>query len=416
MKPYLLAPLLCLITPLASAQPANDAAPWLTWQPLEITLPQPNAFDTYLKAFDLKLKIDHQQGLGELPPPQPADAPPDRWHVGPPDLPVPERVALYADVLTLIRQALAQECRVPPPQDPNEAMPYFQDFRTLLRLLAMEAEAKRLENDFAAAAQSALDALRVAQDAKTQRTLLAGMVGIACEAMAFASLDETIPGLSSAEIRAVLAQLFEIEAARVPIEDAFVGEETVSRAQFRRIAIDPDHRVHLEDQLLEHPEFRQDVEKGLALRGIEGWDDIGNTYAAFRQYAALPRSQRPAQPPAAATFLMQIVVPSITRTVFQSDRALNNFRLHQAQLAARAYLLDNQQLPQSLEALVPDYLPAVPADTFGDGPLRSVLAENGLTIHSVGPDGVDNGGKPHEGKFPQENSKGDIIVTISAKQ
>ena len=57
----------------------------------------------------------------------------------------------------------------------------------------------------------------------------------------------------------------------------------------------------------------------------------------------------------------------------------------------RARLAQNDVLPSSLDALVPQYLSAIPQDPF-DGPLRFKKLPGGYVIYSVGADAVDDGG------------------------
>jgi len=52
------------------------------------------------------------------------------------------------------------------------------------------------------------------------------------------------------------------------------------------------------------------------------------------------------------------------------QRSSAMLRLLATDLAVRAYFMDRGHLPETLEALVPEYLPAVPLDPFGEGPLR----------------------------------------------
>ena len=78
-----------------------------------------------------------------------------------------------------------------------------------------------------------------------------------------------------------------------------------------------------------------------------------------------------------------------------------------------------------LAELVPGYLSTVPADPFGGGePLRYKRVENSYLLWSIGPDGVDDGGKPVTGpvraaRFPADkprlpflsaDSKGDYVA------
>ena len=65
-------------------------------------------------------------------------------------------------------------------------------------------------------------------------------------------------------------------------------------------------------------------------------------------------------------------------------------------VAAHRYRLDKGGVfPDNLQALVPDYLAAVPKDPFGEGPLGFNAAQQ--TFHSVGESGAFNGVIPKEG-------------------
>ena len=63
-------------------------------------------------------------------------------------------------------------------------------------------------------------------------------------------------------------------------------------------------------------------------------------------------------------------------------------------LALRAYHIDHGRLPQHLDALVPDYLDAVPRDPWDGKPLRYSAARR--QIWAVGDDLVDDGGSEEE--------------------
>ncbi len=60
--------------------------------------------------------------------------------------------------------------------------------------------------------------------------------------------------------------------------------------------------------------------------------------------------------------------------------------------ALRAYRDSEGALPESLAALVPDYLSGVPTDDFGGGALR--YSRERRRLWSIGDDGVDAGGMP----------------------
>jgi len=74
----------------------------------------------------------------------------------------------------------------------------------------------------------------------------------------------------------------------------------------------------------------------------------------------------------------------------------------------RARLAQNGAVPATLDALVPRYLPSVPADPFDARPLRFKRLPRGYLIYSVGRDGVDDGGVER----PNMNATTNCDVTI----
>jgi len=73
--------------------------------------------------------------------------------------------------------------------------------------------------------------------------------------------------------------------------------------------------------------------------------------------------------------------------------------------AIRRHILKTGQPPASLEALVPDYLEAVPIDGMDGRPLRYILRADGTwRLYSVGTDFIDDGGDPSWISDPGEGS------------
>ena len=49
-------------------------------------------------------------------------------------------------------------------------------------------------------------------------------------------------------------------------------------------------------------------------------------------------------------------------------------------------------LPESLEALVPEFMAELPRDPFDNVPLRYIQRQRSFTLYHIGPDGIDDGG------------------------
>jgi hypothetical protein len=91
-------------------------------------------------------------------------------------------------------------------------------------------------------------------------------------------------------------------------------------------------------------------------------------------------------------------------------------RLTETQCALRAYKLTTGKYPAALQSLVPAYLPDVPLDPYSNlQPLKYKLTGHTYLLYSIGPDGVDNGGKPMaKTTFGQPTPKtGDIVAGIN---
>ncbi len=93
--------------------------------------------------------------------------------------------------------------------------------------------------------------------------------------------------------------------------------------------------------------------------------------------------------------LSRLLLPSLGALVKQEFMAIALRRMAATSLAIRMFEVDQGQRPARLEDLVPDYLPAVPADPFADdGRTLGYLPDaEPPVLYSVGPDGVDDGGE-----------------------
>jgi hypothetical protein len=69
-------------------------------------------------------------------------------------------------------------------------------------------------------------------------------------------------------------------------------------------------------------------------------------------------------------------------------------RLLICDLAVRAYQMKHSKLPNTLDEVVPEFLPAVPMDPFSGGPTLYRKVDGGYILYSVGSDGDDDGGRP----------------------
>jgi hypothetical protein len=91
-------------------------------------------------------------------------------------------------------------------------------------------------------------------------------------------------------------------------------------------------------------------------------------------------------------WLARLLLPAADKVAQAMSRSAAQMRTMIAALAAERYRQAHGRWPESLAALVPQYLKEVPLDPFDGKPLRLRRLSDGLVIYSVGLDGQDNGG------------------------
>ena len=87
-----------------------------------------------------------------------------------------------------------------------------------------------------------------------------------------------------------------------------------------------------------------------------------------------------------------LTVPSLSRALDKQPAADAAVALMRAALGVEMYRAAHGEYPESLPALVPECLPAMPMDPFDGKPLRYERSADGYTAHAVGLDGIDAGG------------------------
>ena len=94
-----------------------------------------------------------------------------------------------------------------------------------------------------------------------------------------------------------------------------------------------------------------------------------------------------------ADWALQLFMPNLSRfqTRWETDRA--QLRLTQVALLLAAWKLDHHEYPTSLDQLAADAKKPLPLDNFTDRPLIYARSSTGYTLHSPGPNMIDDGGK-----------------------
>ncbi|RYG61393.1 hypothetical protein EON80_23955 [bacterium] len=371
--------------------------------PTPLPTPSSNGFDLYVKAAKLidpgRLPVDevYDREALNLTPAEKAQ----RYSLRRKQ----EWLTTNAAGFNLMRQALAAQARHPDTRGQLTPMVEYGKMRELARYKVVESKTLQQEKRWRAAVEARLDVMEMGGDIMRGGGLIAGLVGIACEAIALNEFDPLVAHLNATECRQVNARLEKILAAR-PLFSEIMTEEKYSSQQMllnqwaRIDQGDVQEKDEDEDAAEDEPDlFSVNAQFWLSML-VSRRKTIANNEKLLNQVIAesdKPLRQRQPVPPPSKYFdvVNFIIYPVMDRALFNSTRSLAGPQRQQLRLALREYRLEKGTYPPSLQQLVPGYLKKLPIDPYGSGQIWHYKKLNdSYRAWSIGPDGKDNDGTP----------------------
>lgn len=296
-------------------------------------------------------------------------------------------------------------------------LPSVQKSRELVLALTARAMLRAGSGDPAAAWQDLMACHRLARHVGRGGTLIEGLVAIAVDAVTCRADVGLLaaPNLDPKFLRACLADL----RALPPVVDF---PRTLDQGE-RFMTLDAVMNLHRHGPAGADGGLGANLLRGLGGAGID-WDPAfklaNRTYdrmvaaaklptraergKAFdeleRDLAGLRRKPGDAPPRSAkevgeqiGKVLMGLLAPAVRKVADAADRSRQTQANTQAAFALALHRREKGAYPATLAALAPDYLPAPPADLFSGKELVYKPGAGGVLLYSVGPNGVDDGGR-----------------------
>jgi hypothetical protein len=282
-----------------------------------------------------------------------------------------------------------------------------QDVRPAARLLRLEAALASQDADADRALACVRGLAATARAIGDEPFLISVLCRVACDAQTVAALERALAQgePSTAELVKVQA-LLEQEAAEPLLTRALRGE----RAGLDRTLLAlRDRRLTLA-QLLDQGTVKSSA--GIQRKLL---DASGPTLARrahprmlrllneFVEASKLPLEEQPRVMDEVARKVIQakvnydvitaLLMPAFQKAATAYRRGVGNLRCAFVAVALERYRRDHGCWPPTLDALVPTYLPAVPADPQDGSPLRFQRRPDGVVVYWIGQDGTDDGGK-----------------------
>jgi hypothetical protein len=262
-------------------------------------------------------------------------------------------VMTNAEALRLCRVGLSRTCSVPTEvmiTNFSGMMPDLPDLKRLAQLLAAEGRLAEMEHRRGDAAHSYAEALQLGNDISRGGLLIHRLVGIAIQAIGGTRLAKIIPELDSSEARPARQLLDDVDNRGVTWEEIQHNEKLFCRHELRKL-----------------PSFVSAIVNWWSSRSVK------------------------------------------ERTRERHNAAVAHIRLMLLELGVRCYTAENNRAPAALQDLVPRYLSHVPGDPFTRQAFVYKPQQTNWVLYSVGPDGVDDGGRS-AGRL---SKKGDVLYSSS---
>lgn len=314
-------------------------------------------------------------------------------------------------------------------------LPYAQELRNVIRLVACHSNRLVAQKKFEEASEWILRGYHLSRLAGQQEVTIERLVSFACESnigqveFTFATHPDCpievlikhqgkrsrllpIEPLSPAfnMERLVLCQTFclmartqlpnEIETLEFLRKKLGFADQSIE--DFEDFLVDFDYDILLEihhelyDELvsfIDKPyETRRPLLEPFSKNLTQTWKQIEHSMSDLNSFPVDQRSEKFSR-----WYSYRLISP-FEDLIMASDRIHCRSTILDAVLGIELYRRDNNEIPASLEQLVPKYLHQIPADLFNGNHLKYVIYQNDYQIYSVGPD-PEGQDKPFKGVF-----------------
>lgn len=270
-----------------------------------------------------------------------------------------------------------------------------QPLRGAVRLLKLESEVRAHQGDSREAAESVRAIFAAARTFERQSFLVSLLCQIAMNDVACEQIERLLPIVEFSEDDLIQ---FDRELAAIDELAAFHRALLGERAMLRDIFANPaslgteaphgwlllrkaDETTYLKLTAMEIAAARSNT---LPLR-----DAIRQTQDEVASYLKAPR--------AAWRFpITHKLMTDLNPVVDSVCRAQAQHAATRSAIAIERYRRKTGLAPKTLNELVPEFLDQPPIDPFDGAPMRYLSGAAGYKVYSIGPDGIDQGGKAVE--------------------
>lgn len=342
----------------------------------------------------------------------------------------------YEPVLREVKEAAARpKCRFPIRYEDHIAalLPHIRAIRDIARVYRLKALAELADGQSDAALADVQMCLRLADCIRDEPTLISFLVRVATHELAMQPVWEGLAahGWNDGQLAALQAGFGE-QRLLDHVALAYQGERMMAYSVTQMLLNDPKQMLAvLKDQSITSSSGQLTIERLIVSLIPKGWVyqnelridrwytehmiptvDLQNQRVDARAVMALPALRK--MRPLPYNVLLRLLVPAVSSVARKAALAQTTADQVAVACAIERYRLAQGQVPDKLDALVPQYLGKLPHDVIDGQPLR--YKRSGIDqfqLYSVGWNGTDDGGETvlqGSGRNPRlDESKGDWV-------
>lgn len=379
---------------------------------LEVTPAKPadkdNAALVYLKAFALLPEDDQWEehlnrwweGLDETPP---------RLDVSDPEL--KKFFQQQAPTLSLLHEAAElPACQFPTTSaipDVDELMEVVYPMREAAELLQLHAHVSAATGDMQAAMRDVQTTYRLAEHERSHLLLVSLLVSYAIDSMAQATLQQLLSDREPT-LEELSPLKFETGYSRTRfLARTFRMEEAFGLHSFSRLQSDKSYQIALARMMglpgKSHGILHRSLlsfyrifmmEEDMKVYRVSVGKITRLTSLPYQQASQASEDMRISMEQNHDGIMAQMIIPALGATFNNSASAAAWHLTAETAVAVHRFRAEEGKLPQTLQELVPKYLPAVPLDPFDEQPLRWKITDDDWVVYSIGENLQDDGGEP----------------------
>ncbi len=408
-------------------------------------MPRPNALDYYLQAGELVDAVKVTDGRATFGsealekfiwPEAPAagDTHGNTLMTEPP--PTWRDVEMFgnrlAPAFALLHRGLTHDCHDIPirsqkQEELEQNIARYNKCIALARALAIAGRLKMRQGDWPGALACDLDALQLGEEMQHGEGLMSGDIGSDCQICGRRDVWTIVRHLPGPQARAATRRLATIMARTPSYADRLREDKKFFLTQINeplsQAAVAPYSfgqamgNANYADFLRSYMYGKRDLLRQWTRIMDKGIAGAGQPYSATNNRPGITWDNS-----CGAAGLWVEFVSNRYRCDFTANETQNS--LLSTACALQAYHTEHGRYPDQLSALTPAYLPAIPVDPFGvNKPLCYKRTGANYLLYSIGPDGVDDGGKASSDGRPGASntaritsySKGDIVAGVNVR-